>query len=240
MQLFTNVGGKSALTGGSKKGCISCSNGVTVAEGLASYGVPVGTEPRPFSIFSVSGPSAYASGSAGHTGVVLAVNGNDLTIIEAGWGADGYAAVRHYNLDQMQNRKFAYLEDYMDWDALSQAVGTKVTNDISAVEVDNTTTNNPVIAYLEDYDAKHPEDNSFEGVLARISGQTKDDIAMMLEFVDYSTKIANYDPSTRYDFGLGAPEPAQISFTENSHDYSVATITPTIQKIFIDKRNYLV
>ena len=240
VQLFTNVGGQSALNGGSKKGCISCHNGVGVADGLASYGVPVGTEPRPFSIFSVSGPSAYASGSAGHTGVVLAVNGNDLTIIEAGWGADGYAAVRHYNLSQMQDRKFAYLEDVMDWDALSQAIGTRVSNNISTTEQPTATIDNPVLAYLEEYDAKHPEDNSFEGVLARISGQTKDDIAMMLEFVNYSTKIANYDPSTRYDFGLGEPEPTQISFTEDYHFVNIATIIPEIQKIFIDKRNYLV
>ena len=63
---------------------------------------------------------------------------------------------------------------------------------------------------------------------------------MMLEFVNYSTKIANYDPSTRYDFGLGEPEPTQISFTEDYHFVNIATIIPEIQKIFIDKRNYLV
>lgn len=240
VQLFTDIDGKSVLNGGNKKGCISCYNGVGVADGLASYGVSVGTEPRPFSIFSVSGPSAYASGGAGHTGVVLAVNGNDLTIIEAGWGAEGYAAVRHYNLNQMQNRKFAYLEDHMDWDALSQAVGVNVSNTVSASEPTTPTVDNPVIAYLKDHDEKHPEDNSFEGVLARISGQTKEDVAMMLEFVDYSTKIANYDPSTRYDFGLTS-EPTQISFSSDETQFTtIATTLPKLEKIFIDKRNYLV
>ena len=236
VQLFTNIDGKSALNGGGKKGCISCSNGVTVADGLAAYGVPVGTEPRPYSIFSVSGPSAYASGEAGHTGVVLAVNGTDLTIIEAGWGADGYAAVRHYDLNQMQDRKFAYLEDYMDWDALSKATGTKVTNNISSTEP--TTPSNPVLAYLQEYDATHPEDNSFEGILARISGQTKDDIAMMLEFVDYSTKIANYDPSTRYVFGQNETSETQISFEEENLPNITAVIRNS-NRIFIDKRNYV-
>lgn len=133
VQLFTDVEGESILSGGSKKGCISCHNGVDVANGLSSYGVEVGEELRPFSIFSVSGPSAYASGSAGHTGVVLAVNGDELTIIEAGWGNDGYAAVRKYDLNQMQNRKFAYLGDHMDWSALSEAIGESVS--------DNTSTN---------------------------------------------------------------------------------------------------
>ena len=96
---------------------------------------------------------------------------------------------------------------------------------------------NPVIAYLEKYDATHPQDNSFEGTLARISGQTKDDIAMMLEFVNYSTKIADYDPSTRYSFSPN-PEPTQISITDDSpKDYFISIKN---QPIFIDKRNYLV
>ncbi len=132
VQLFTDVEGQSILTGGSKKGCISCHNGVDVAEGLSAYGLEVGTEPRPFSIFSVSGPSTYASSTAGHTGVVLAVNGDDLTIIEAGWGSDGYAAVRHYDLNLMQDRKFAYLQDHMDWEALSQAIGENASNSTSS------------------------------------------------------------------------------------------------------------
>ena len=98
---------------------------------------------------------------------------------------------------------------------------------------------NPVLAYLEEYDTKHPQDNSFTGMLARISGQTKDDIAMMLEFVDYSTKIANYTPATRYDFGLGMPELAQISFTETILP-NTSAIAYRPDKIFIDTRKYTV
>ena len=97
---------------------------------------------------------------------------------------------------------------------------------------------NPVIAYLEKYESAHPRDNSFEGVLARISGQTKDDVAMMLEFINYSTKIANYDPATRYSFSPN-PEPTQISITNDSYQ-SYDYISVKTQPIFIDKRNYLV
>lgn len=131
VQLFTDIEGQSILSGGSKKGCISCHNGVGVADGLASFGAEVSDEPRPFSIFSVSGPSAYASGEAGHTGVVVAVNGDDITIIEAAWGNTGYAAVRHYDLNAMQGRRFAYLGDHMDWEALSQAIGENVSGSTS-------------------------------------------------------------------------------------------------------------
>ncbi len=97
---------------------------------------------------------------------------------------------------------------------------------------------NPVIAYLEKYDSTHPRDNSFEGILARISGQTKDDVAMMLEFINYSTKIANYDPSSRYSFSPN-PEPTPISITDDSYPtYNYLSVKT--QPIFIDKRNYLV
>jgi hypothetical protein len=46
---------------------------------------------------------------------------------------------------------------------------------------------NPVLAYKKAYDEEHPIDNSLTGTLARISGQTKDDVAFLLEYIDYST-----------------------------------------------------
>ncbi len=59
---------------------------------------------------------------------------------------------------------------------------------------------NPVAEYREQYEKDHPIDTSFEGTLARISGNTKEDIAFLLEFAEYSTMLANYDPSTRYGY----------------------------------------
>jgi hypothetical protein len=100
---------------------------------------------------------------------------------------------------------------------------------------DNT---NPVLAFKEKYYEKHPIDNSYTGTLARISGQSKDDIAFLLEFADYSTKIANYDPSTRYSF-VDLPSEKTISFSTN-HISSDDYIAPVISHIIIDKRNYTV
>lgn len=97
---------------------------------------------------------------------------------------------------------------------------------------------NPVLAYKKEWDEKHPVDNSFKGTLARISGQSKDDIAFLLEFARYSDQIAHYDPSTRYAFSE-SPEPEAIQF--ESEDISPAAyIVHSTEHIFIDKRNYLV
>lgn len=97
---------------------------------------------------------------------------------------------------------------------------------------------NPVLAYQKAYDEKHPLDTSFEGTLARISGQTKDDIAFLLEFARYSDQIAKYDSSTRYAFSKNIePEKIKIdSFAIKSTPIIAQQVTP----IFIDKRNYLV
>lgn len=97
---------------------------------------------------------------------------------------------------------------------------------------------NPVLAYQKAYDEKHPVDTSFEGTLARISGQSKDDIAFLLEFARYSDQIAKYDPSTRYAFSKNAEvEPIQFESTSIKETPVIAQyITP----IFIDKRNYIV
>ena len=53
----------------------------------------------------------------------------------------------------------------------------------------------------EEYYAKHPQDNSRSGWLARISGLTKEEAEMALAYADYLTFIARYDPSDRYAFG---------------------------------------
>ncbi|MBR3052108.1 hypothetical protein IKG60_00620 [Candidatus Saccharibacteria bacterium] len=53
----------------------------------------------------------------------------------------------------------------------------------------------------EDYYAKHPQDNSRAGKLARISGLTKAEIEIALAYADYLTVIANYDPAERFVFG---------------------------------------
>jgi hypothetical protein len=50
---------------------------------------------------------------------------------------------------------------------------------------------------LEVWYKEHPLDQSFEGVLARYSGLTKEQVIANLDFIDYYTFVASYDPSDR-------------------------------------------
>lgn len=54
-----------------------------------------------------------------------------------------------------------------------------------------------VTAFVEKYYAENPLDNSIEGVLARYSGQTKEEINETLAILEYVDFIANYDPAER-------------------------------------------
>ncbi len=58
-----------------------------------------------------------------------------------------------------------------------------------------------VTAFLDEYYEENPLDNSYEGILARKAGMTKDDVIALLDLVEYWDYIANYNPSTRYQMG---------------------------------------
>ena len=57
-----------------------------------------------------------------------------------------------------------------------------------------------VTAFLEEYYEENPVDNSYEGILARYSGLSKDEVIAYLDFMDYCEYVANYDASERYAF----------------------------------------
>ncbi len=102
----------------------------------------------------------------------------------------------------------------------------------------NEKNSNPVIAYQEQYEAEHPIDTSYTGTLARISGQSKDDIAFLLELSRYSNEIAKYNLSERYAFSEN-PEETKIVFEEKT-DPSLIAKPIYFEQTVIDRRNYLV
>lgn len=61
--------------------------------------------------------------------------------------------------------------------------------------------NNSVMAFLDDYYEENPLDQSYEGIIARYSGQTKDEVEVNLAYLDYIVALYEYDPSERYAFG---------------------------------------
>ncbi len=83
-----------------------------------------------------------------------------------------------------------------------------------------------VDTYLASYYEEHPIDHSYEGMLARHSGLTKETVVAVLDVVDYMNYVAQYDPSTRYSFVEQAPDtPPHI---DNGN--IVATAEPAIER----------
>lgn len=131
VQMFTSVGGEAVAAGGAKKGCVGCSDGVGVVNALSALGVKTGTEPQPFSIFSTSAGYAGATGDAGHTGIVLAVEGDNVYTLESGWNSSNMSWQSVHNKSEFVNnvypdKVFAYLSDSIDTAALGQVVGGTV------------------------------------------------------------------------------------------------------------------
>ena len=107
VQRFTSIGKVSRTWG----------NGKDTAESLANdYNLPTGTAPKPFSVFSVTkGKTVCDDGFlCGHTGIVVAVNGNTVTTIEAAYGSVGYTGVEHRDISYFENAKYGHAFTYLD------------------------------------------------------------------------------------------------------------------------------
>lgn len=120
IRTFTSV--KNAGTG----------NGIDVVNDLRNnYSFKTGTEPRPFSIFSVS-QGLYPE--FGHTGIVLAVENNKIYTLEASWTKDGsmnnQTILGQYEKSFFINSKhpqdiFAYTDGILNSSELLKITGEK-------------------------------------------------------------------------------------------------------------------
>lgn len=73
-------------------------------------------------------------------------------------------------------------------------------SDQRLLEVAGVTEKSSVTSLLEKYYEENPLDNSREGIIARYSGMTKDQVVAVEDTIEALTYIANYDPSTRTIF----------------------------------------
>lgn len=95
-----------------------------------------------------------------------------------------------------------------------------------------------VTAFLDDYYEEHPLDNSYEGILARYSGLTKDTVVALLDTLDYHNYIAQYDASTRYAFGAPAVEESHELLFDNENQLADNVYIILLNDIeFADVRN---
>lgn len=92
-----------------------------------------------------------------------------------------------------------------------------------------------ITAYVESYYKENPLDDSFEGTLARFSGQTKDQVENTLALIEYYQFIAEYNPLERYAFG--EPEVEKELKFDNEHTLAVDVMMPLGEIVYADVRN---
>lgn len=94
-----------------------------------------------------------------------------------------------------------------------------------------------VTAFLREYYEEHPLDNSYEGILARYSGLSKEDVIAFLDIIDYGNYIANYDAATRYAFGAPAVEVENEILFDNENAIANVYVVLLNEISFADIRN---
>ena len=97
-----------------------------------------------------------------------------------------------------------------------------------------------VTAFLEDYYEKHPLDNSFEGILARKTGLTKENVIETLDTINYLTFIADYDPEGYYPLNYQAPEEEKVRIENNKYISNEDYVSYKISYDFDTKRIYTI
>ena len=76
---------------------------------------------------------------------------------------------------------------------------------------------NAVSIALDKYYEENPLDQSKEGILARMTGLTKEQVIAAQDILDVMNWMADYNPDGYYPYGYVAPEPEHISL--ESDDY---------------------
>ena len=97
-----------------------------------------------------------------------------------------------------------------------------------------------VTAFLENYYEKHPLDNSFEGVLARKSGLTKEKVIATIDTINYLTFIADYEPDGYYPLNYQKPEAEKIQIENNEYTDSENYISYSQNYSLDTKKSYFV
>lgn len=130
--------------------------------------------------------------------------------------------------EQRFDEKIRYYSDYV--------LDQRVMEEMELIE------SNAVVAFLEDYYEENPLDDSYEGQIARFSGQTKEQVEDTLAFLDYFFAVQEYDPGERYAFGEPAvkiDQPLRLDHESVTQvaDTRQATANMFAQIVYADVRN---
>lgn len=125
----------------------------------------------------------------------------DLSPESEGWATGAYCVMDKENNPYFE--ELTYLQHYTE----DARIATQI--QLDEVKNDDGVVKNPTIAYKEAYYEKNPIDTSEAGLIARYTGNTKEDAEEMLALIDYYNYIANYEPPKE-------EETENISFVYNN------------------------
>ena len=92
-----------------------------------------------------------------------------------------------------------------------------------------------VTSALEKYYEEHPLDNSFEGILARKTGMTKENVIATLDFIKLAMFVNDYEPASYYPYIAIEKEAETIDLSDDGIDAA-----PYALPIFDDRSQFIV
>lgn len=140
--------------------------------------------------------SSYVDENGNVLAVAIDGNGNKVDLARRPFSTDAEGNVTY--VDQFTGNvpswsEAKYYQRYIEDQRLAEASGL--------IEKSSVT------AFLEEYYKEHPLDNSYEGILARRSGLTKDQVVIALDLLDYNEFLASYDPTEMYPLAHESEDP---------------------------------
>lgn len=139
---------------------------------------------------SVNSDSAELNTTANATIGAIPVVGDAIDIIANAVAVDNYgwvsgeSCVQGNNVAAISSPNWEETKDYQRF-----VEDQRLAEGMGLVE------KSAVTAFLEDYYAEHPLDESYEGILARKTGLTKETVIATLDQLDYYKFLADYDPT---------------------------------------------
>ena len=212
---------------------------------LAKYIIYCGQRQSPFGMPDQNIASAITSGtSTGNmvgdsivgavpvVGDFIGILENTNTIANYGY-ISGEACVVGNNGDGMS---------VPDWDETKQY--QRFVEDQRLAENMGLTEKSAVTAFLDKYYEEHPLDNSYEGILARRSGLTKENVVALLDYAEDLVFLANYNPANYYPLHTDEPsvkntKRARISNKKVINNFAIATTQSSFDKSY-RQRNYAI
>ena len=107
----------------------------------------------------------------------------------------------------------AVTTDVPSWDTIKYI--QRYTSDQSLLEGMGVIEESAVSAALRTYYEEHPLDNSFEGILARQTGMTKENVTIALNYIKLVNFAQNYKPADYAPYATTEEEPAEIRLEED-------------------------